>query len=223
MEENRYKSIVHGIIDHHFASYTPVDAELGFHIRPHRDLLIELHGGYAYMQKQTNLIYMPNGDFEFFYSTYQRGKIGGQANYHYRDYVRVNLNGDYYIWRSDSLILDRPNWDLALRVDGRIDKHWSLYSENRFEGSRRALAADGAVYRLKPRIDLNLGLQYEMWVGKQSASRRMHSDAQVLKPEPKPNLILFAQINDFIHRRNEIYLGYHTVGINFLIGATYRF
>ena len=52
MEENRYMLIHHGIIDHHFASYTPVDAELGFHIRPYRDLLIEIHGGYAYISSR---------------------------------------------------------------------------------------------------------------------------------------------------------------------------
>lgn len=240
MEENRYRLIHQAILDHHFASYTPVDAELGFHIRPHRNLLVELHGGYAYMLKQMNLIantdsamfaplnmklFAP-GDFNFFYATYQRGKIGGQMNYHYRDYVRVNLDGNYFIWKSDSTVLDRPNWELGLRIDGRIDQHWSLYSENRFEGSRKALVADGSIHRLKPRIDLNLGVQYEMWLnknGKITEPSRQKNVGTTLHPEPKPNLVLFAQLNDFIHHKNEIYYGYHTIGINFLIGATFRF
>jgi hypothetical protein len=49
MEENRYRLIQDGIINHHVQPYTPVDAEIGFHIRPHRDLLFEIHGGYAVM------------------------------------------------------------------------------------------------------------------------------------------------------------------------------
>lgn len=240
MEENRYRLIHDGIINHHVQPYTPVDAEIGFHIRPHRDLLFEIHGGYAVMLNQLNLIanttvtpyaplaglsFMP-GEFNYFESNYYRGKIGGQMNYHYRDYVRVNLDGNYFIWKSDSTVLDRPSWELGLRVDGRIDHHWSLYSENRFEGSRKALVADGSVHRLKPRIDLNLGVQYEMWLdkkGKFVEPRSQKSVGTTLRPDPKPNLVLFAQINDFIHHKNEIYYGYHTIGINFLIGAMFRF
>ena len=234
MEENRYRMIQDGIITHHVTAYTPVDAEVGFHIRPHRDLLFELHGGYAVMLNQLNLIanttvtpyaplagvsFMP-GEFNYFESNYYRGKIGGQINYHYRDYVRVNLDGNYFIWKSDSTVLDRPSWELGLRVDGRIDRHWTLYSENRFEGSRTALVADGTEHRLKPRVDLNLGVQYEMWLDKRGKFVEPGSQQSVgtaLRPEPKPNLVLFA------HHKNEIYYGYHTIGINFLIGAMFRF
>ena len=240
MEENRYRLIHDGIITHHVPEYTPVDAELGFHIRPHRDLLIEIHGGYAVMLNQLNLVantaaapypplagmaFMP-GEFDYFHADYRRGKIGGQVNYHYRDYVRVNLDGNYFIWKTDSTVLDRPNWELGLRIDGRIDRHWSLYSENRFEGSRKALVADGSIHSLKPRVDLNLGVQYEMWLNKSGKVVEPSSQKSVgttLRPEPKPNLVLFAQLNDFIHHKNEIYYGYHTIGINFLIGATFRF
>ena len=228
MESNRYLLIEHGIIDPQHATYAPVDAELGFHIRPHRDVLLEIHGGYAYMIKETNLI-ANAGDFDFFYANYQRGKIGGQLNYHYRDYVRVNLSGDYYIWSSDSTVLDRPNWDLALRIDGRIDKHWSLYSDNRFEGSRQALAYNESAntyttHRLAPMVELNLGVQYEMWVGGKGEKLKVKGDGgQVLRPEPQPNLILFAQLNNWLHRKNEYYYGYRSQGINFLVGATFRF
>ena len=263
MESNRYRIIHAGIASHHVTSYTPVDAEAGFHIRPHRDLLIEIHGGYALLLNQMTLIANPfattkhhasgiqlmPGEFAYTYSDYGRGKIGAQFNYHYRDYVRVNLSGDYFIWSayghekvrydfategaalkaitegSNKTVYDRPSWQLALRVDGRIDRHWSLYSDNRFEGSRLALVADGTEYRLKPRIDMNLGVQYEMWLDKKGkiTNPNAQSKAGILRPEPKPNLVLFAQLNDFIHHRNEIYYGYHTIGINFLIGATFRF
>ena len=98
METNRYRLIHAGIIDHHVAAYTPVDAELGFHIRPTREMLIELHGGYAYMLNQMVLVahkttepyaVIPavnfmQGDFGYEYANYNRGKIGGQINYHFR-------------------------------------------------------------------------------------------------------------------------------------------
>ena len=231
MEENRY-SLSHSGIVHPCAAYVPVDAELGFRIRPYRDLLIELHGGYAYMMDEDYLIATvdsvtpveklamnrPIGEFVHEHTNYQRGKVGGQLNYHYRDIVRINLNGDYYFWKGDTTVYDRPNWELALRIDGRINQHWSLYSDNKFAGKRLALATDGEHW-LAPTIDLNLGLQYEMIVGKKAKS----SEGQILRPEQKPNLALFFQLNNWLHRKNEIYYGYRSQGINFLLGATYRF
>ena len=235
MEENRYRLIHAGVTEPHYASYTPVDAELGFHIRPHRDLMIELHGGYAYMLHEdvwvatadTMSTFAPlglkltPGDFTHLHVNYQRGKVGGQINYHYQDIVRVNLHGDYYFWSGDTTVYDRAKWELGLRVDGRIDKHWSLYSDNYFAGSRLALATDGE-HLLKPIVELNLGVQYEMWVGR--AAKQLRNDkGPIISPLPQPNLVLFFQLNNWLHRKNDIYYGYNTEGINFLMGATFRF
>ena len=237
MEENSY-SMIHAGIIRPCAPYTPVDAELGFHIRPHRDVLIEIHGGYAYMMYEDFWIATANsttvfeplnkplmaGDFIHDHAdNYQRGKIGGQLNYHYQDLVRVNLHGDYYIWKGDTTVYDRPNWELGLRIDGRINKNWSLYSDNHFAGKRLALATDREHW-LAPTIDLNLGLQYDMWVGKvKNESTKGKTNNNALRPEPQPNLTLFFQLNNWLHRKNEIYYGYRSQGINFLLGATYRF
>ena len=234
MEENRY-SFIHAGIIHPCTPYTPVDAEAGFHIRPYRDLLIEIHGGYAYMMDEDYLIATadnastlapiniprPLGEFIHRHTNYRRGKVGGQINYHYRDIVRINLHGDYYFWSGDTIVYDRPNWDLTLRIDGKIDEHWSLYSDNHFKGSRLALATDGE-HTLKPTIDLDLGLAYNMWVG-QVKAEKLKVKGQTIRPEPKPNLTLFLQINNWLHRKNEIFYGYRSQGINFLVGATYRF
>ena len=239
MEENRYRLIHAGILDHHFAAYTPVDGELGLRIRPYRDLFIELHGGYAYMLNQTVLKanttaapYLPlpgvaflAGDFDYFYADYTRGKIGGQLNYHYRDIVRINLHGDCYFWNGDIKVYDRARWNLGLRVDGRIDEHWSLYSENRFEGSRIALATDGE-HTLRPIIELDLGVRYAVLGRKPQREQSQYireSGEQVLRPEPQPNLVFFFQLNNWLHRKNEFYYGYRSQGINFLTGVTFRF
>ena len=212
MEENRY-SLIHAGIIHPCGEYVPVDAEAGFRIRPYRDLYIELHGGYAYMidadywiatadsvspmEKLT--INRPIGEFVHHHTNYQRGKVGAVINYHYQDIVRINLHGDYYFWSGDTTVYDRPNWEAGLRIDGRIDPHWSLYSDNYFAGSRIALATDGE-HILKPTIQLNLGLQYE-W----------------------KTLTVFFQLNNWLHYKNDIFYGYQSEGINFLLGATYRF
>ena len=165
------------------------------------------------------------GDFDYFYTNYSRGKIGGQFNYHYRDIVRINLYGDCYFWTGDTTVYDRAKWELGLRIDGRVDEHWSLYSDNHFEGSRLALASDGE-HTLRPTVELNLGVQYAMWVGKRKADRNQlirEKGEQVLRPEPQPNLVFFFQLNNWLHRKNEFYYGYRSQGINFLLGATFRF
>lgn len=263
MNSNPFRLMSAGVISSHVASYTPVDAEIGFHIRPHRDLMIEIHGGYAHMLNQTTLIAVTDntttynssrlneaitmhaGDLSYTYSDYSRGKIGGQINYHYKDIIRINLHGDYYFWNAlkhednsydynqhcqelhDLLdnkhhtVYDRANWEMGLRIDGRIDQHWSLYSDNYFGGSRLALATDGT-HKLKPTIELDLGVQYEMWVGKQ-AKMLKEDKGTAIRPVPQPNLVLFFELNNFIHRKNDIYYGYQSQGITFLLGATYKF
>ena len=245
MEENRYRLIHQGIIEPHAASYTPVDAELGFHIRPYRDLLFEIHGGYAYMIHQdvwvanadsasiaiggVNKKMVGAGDFTYFHTNYQRGKVGGQINYHLRDILRINVNGDYYFWSGDTTVYDRPNWELAVRIDGRIDKHWSVYSDNKCVGGRKALVYNGATdtyteHMLRPILDCNLGVEYNMWVGSKGERLKVKGEKdQILRPEPKPNLTLFLQLNNWLHHKNELFYGYRSQGINFLIGATYRF
>lgn len=258
MKQNRYRLIHAGIVSHHPSSYVPIDAEAGLHIRPYRDLLIELHGGYALLFDQMTLIAntdstschalghaLQAGDFCNTFSDYGRGKVGGQINYHYQDLVRVNIHGDYYFWNTlaceackytfdspcaeilalnagtNTTVYDHAKWELGVRVDGRIDQHWSLYSDNYFAGSRLALAKDGE-HLLKPTIELDLGVQYEMWVGK-SAKAIENDKGTVVRPLPQSNLVLFFQLNNWLHRKNDIYYGYRSQGINFLAGVTFRF
>lgn len=232
IESFPYRSRKSGITSHHVASYTPVNATVGFHIKPWRDLLINIYGGYAYLVNRRTLIATAEsftggkgnherGKFVYAYSDYGRGKIGADFHYHYRDIVRISLGGNYYLWsafRHENIhadyqqffadsdgqvpqgkIYDRAAWDLSLRIDGRIDEHWSLYSDNWFEGKRLALTTLGE-RTLRPTVQLNLGCQYEQ---KQWA--------------------VFLQLNNYIHRHNDIYYGYQSEGINFLLGGSYKF
>lgn len=247
-----YREINPGITSHHVGGYTPIDAQLGFHIRPYRDLLIDIYGGYAYQKNRLSTVATVDsvalvdrtilpGTFSYLYSDYGCGKIGASFSYHYQDIINIHLWGNYYFWqafRHENLdesgyfdktgytqvkvnpegVYDRAKWDAGLRIDARIDKHWSLYSDNRFIGSRTALVsvpdADGGFERtLKPIIQLSLGCQYETTVGSKSF-RDKH---------PQPNLAVFFQLNNYIHRHNDIWYGYQSEGINFLLGVTYKF
>ncbi len=233
MESMPYRSLSNGITSHHASGYIPVDGTIGFHIKPYRDLLINIYGGYAYEINQITLIataadftgasgvFHRTGDFVYAYSDYGRGKIGADFHYHYQDIIQIHLGGNYYFWdcfRHEAIpadyrqfftdtdekipadaIFGRANWDLHLRIDGRIDEHWSLYSENFFSGKRLALTTIGTK-TLKPTVTLNLGCQYE-----------------------QDNWTTFLQLNNYIHRHNDIYYGYQSEGINFLLGGSYKF
>ena len=247
MESNRYRLIHDGITSDHVAAYTPIDAELGLHISPLSGLLIELHGGYALQKNQTTLIAttadgaatgkqystaLNAGIFSYAYSDYGCGKVGGLVDYHYRDIVHIKAWGDYFMWQSfgheapaytytnaatvldSATVYDRAKWAAGLRIDGRIDSHWSLYSDNRFVGSRLAMASDGQTHTLSPLIEIGLGCKYEMAVGKRTVKRGAREI---------PNLEVFLQLDNIIHRHNELYYGYQTQGIQFLIGAGYKF
>lgn len=212
LDANPYYDIAARVQSEHVSSYTPLDAELGFHLRPQKNLLMEIHAGYAYMLNTTAMLATidltnPNKmlmDYNKAYFDYMRFKIGAAFSYHYQDIVTIHLWGDYYAWKKGT-IYDRPAWELGLRVDGRIDRNWSLYSDNHFLGSRNALVMRGGMaedHKLKPTIDVNLGCKYE-W--------------------PELNLEFFMQLNNIICRHNDVFYGYQTIGINGLAGVTWRF
>ena len=98
-------------------------------------------------------------------------------------------------------VYDRPDWAISLRVDGRIDEHWTLYSDNHFEGTRWAITTAGEV-KLPALIDMNLGAQYEF---------------------TKLHLAVFLQLNNIICRRNHTLYGYQSYLINGLAGVSWKF
>ena len=101
LESNCYMEVVPCVTSHSVSSYVPVDAEIGFHLKPHKHLLLEAHGGYTYFMNSKSYVafldsytYSPGhtilpGTFSDFRSDYQRFKIGGQVFYHYRDIISI--------------------------------------------------------------------------------------------------------------------------------------
>lgn len=232
LQDNCYMEVIPCVTSHSVSSYTPIDAEVGFHLKPHKHLLLEMHGGYAYFMYSKSYVaftepyiyghkhYILPGTFADYLSDYQRFKIGGQLFYHYRDIISIHLSGDYFAWKLQKIaakarlediakdisltkgrVYDRPDWKIDLRIDGRIDEHWTLYSDNHFEGSRWAITTNGE-YKLPALIDMNLGAQYEF---------------------TKPHLAIFLQLNNIICRRNHVLYGYQSYLINGLAGVSWKF
>ncbi len=211
---NRYLEIEKGLSFAQPRAYTPVDAQVGFRLRPAKTLLIDLYGGYAYQKGaclMSAILASDNiavWDYQLLQQNYQNWKAGASVHYHYRDIITLNMAGNYYFWQPGTFgqidtkghIYDRPDWDAQARLDIRIDSKWRIYSENYFAGSRWALTTDGDK-QLKPIIALNIGAQFAInrWV------------------------MVYAQVNDYLNRKHDIFYGYQSQGLHFLIGAKWQF
>ncbi len=204
-------------------TYVPVDAFLGFKMRPQANLLIDVYAHYILTKYQVYFMPDANGYFNLTGGDNYRWKIGGKVNYHYKDIVNISLNGYYAIGTMltdstnmallnlvaqlpDGHILDTPTWGLNFRVDAKINSKISLYSDNYFGGGKYMLGFANAAGELqavqaKPVIDLNLGAQYNInkW------------------------LSCYLQLNNYINRKHDCFYGYQSQGINFLAGVTWSF
>ena len=221
-EQLRYNRFNLLKVTQHIAPYTPIDATIGFKLRPIKTLLMDIYGGYAWMGQYATYVEIetyPNfaTSIEYFLSQqyYQQWKVGGAVHYHYRDIVEINVNGNYYFFRgiealkpgittelTDPLQVayDRPNWDLKARVDVHIDSKWSIYSDNYFAGSRWAYTSQGDK-QIKPMIQLSVGSQYiiNRW------------------------LSVYLQLDDYLNRKDEIFYGFESQGLHFLAGVKWKF
>ncbi len=192
-------------------SYVPVDAFLGFKIRPQANLLLDVYAHYILTKYQVYFVPDTHGYFNLTGGDNYQWKIGGKANYHYKDIVNISLNGFYAIGKMIDMpeawsvpeghILDKPTWGVNFRVDAKVNSKITLYSDNYFGGGQYALDYNWTAVRLKPIIDLNLGAQYNInkW------------------------LSCYLQLNNYINRKHDIFYGYQSQGINFLAGVSWSF
>lgn len=211
-----YRYAARNVTSQHVCGYVPVDAFVGFKIRAAKTLLIDVYARYAYQKNQTvlyvdSLSTRPDGYIHYFYSDYQRWKVGAEITYHYQDIIHILASGNYYHWTPEnvdahhplldkSMTYDRPSWDAHLRIDARIDKHWSLYSDNIFEGQTNALYK-GQVMKTKAKIDLNLGARYDF----------------------NKDLGIYLQLNNILNRHHDIYYTYQSQGIHGQVGVSWKF
>ena len=223
------------------AAYIPVDAVLGFRFKPLPTLLFDIHGGYSYTENEHVLGYnLYTNKFLHFEQDMQTIKVGATFHYHYQDIFSAEIGGDYFFGPSreltdptsstEMLDLDQGDWNwmqapynkalwlVHARFDGRIDKHWALYSDNYLVGDRTALLVDDVPNeiggtniakmpdkKLKPYFDLNIGVEYTF----------------------NNRLSFFGQLNNFLAWNAELtpLLLFKTPsqGVNCLFGASWNF
>lgn len=200
---NRYLHPLIEITDTHNRTYIPVDAFLGFRIRPCEDLLLDIFAHYIYTKYDVFYHTAENGFFTLLGDDHQRLVVGGKVDYHYQDWVSIHLDGQYskYYMKSLAYAYYRPSWEVNLRVDVKVNSKWSLYSDNYFAGGRYANTFDFESRLLAPTIDLNLGVRYNInkW------------------------LSTYLQLNNYLNRKNIIFDQYESQGINFVLGIVYTF
>ena len=201
---NRFLDIPAGLLSRELRNYTPADIQLGMKIRPINTLLIDVYGGYAYTIAANHMFVGMDSisvtDYSMRQTNYQRWKIGATVHYHYRDIVELNASGNYYFWVAKQTVYDRPDWDIKARLDVHINSKWSIYSDNYFAGRRLAATSQGDM-TIRPTISLHIGGQYAInrW------------------------LVVYAQLNDYLNRKDPFFYGYESQGIHFLVGVKYKF
>lgn len=212
-EERLYNPYASSICQsNHIAPYTPIDATIGIKLRPIKTMLLDIYGGYA-LRLSDYATYADvykhldtDADFNFISTTYlvdkqsyQQWKVGGSLHYHYKDIAELNVDGSYYFYMQQ-MVYDRPDWTINARLDVHIDSKWSIYSENHFAGKRWAKTSEGD-QQMKPIVSLNLGGQYAInrW------------------------LSVYAEVNDYLNRKDEIFYGFKSQGIHFLVGVKWKF
>ena len=208
LHANRYFHQEELAIRRESKEYVPVAANVGFMVHPLRTMVIDVYGGYSLFKNAYTMFAICDSTsvmgYSYFLDDYQRGHVGASLHYHYRDMVHVKAKGNYYFWKNLTKVVDdvydRSNWDLNLRIDAKIGKKWTLYSDNHFEGKRWADTSLGNK-ELPMIIDLNLGAQYTI-------NRWLNA---------------YLQLGNYLHRNNSIYYGYPTQGCHFLAGIKYAF
>jgi len=220
-----YRYVARGVTSQHVSGYVPVDAFVGFKIRAAKTLLIDVYARYAYQKNQTSFYVdstsMYNGYIHYFYGDFQHWKVGAELTYHYQDIIHILISGNYYHWTpkyyetefidewpehhqhvktNPQTVYDRPSWDAHLRIDARIDKHWSLYSDNLFAGQSNALTQWG-IQKNKAKIELNIGARYDF----------------------NKDLGIYLQLNNLLNRHHDIYYTYQSQGIHGQVGVSWKF
>ena len=228
---NRYVSYKYD--DSHAAPYTPIDATLGFKLRPSKTLLIDIYGGYAmvfdqfinvsniseYGWKNTmppiippDSTHLTSATYELGLSNYQQWKVGGALHYHYRDIVELNVHGNYYFFRRTEPI--KPVEDTE----------------------HHPVAYDRPDWDLKARLDVHIDSKWSIYSDNYFAGSRWANTSDGNK-QIKPIISLsiggqyiinrwlsvYLQLDDYLNRKDEIFYGFRSQGIHFLAGVRWQF
>ena len=202
-------------------TYTPVDASVGFKVKPVAGLLVDAFVNYHYREQYffVNQAVFDEGapspaaePLPPFYPFVCYGslfdvrtenvgllRVGGRVSYNYHDRLSVRLSGAYNHWYMGDMdyAWHMPSWEAAAHVNARITPKLSAYVTADLSGGRHAFPA--AV--LPAQVDINLGASYAFldW------------------------LSAFVKVNNLINSKYQLWAGYEAQGFNVMAGAAFSF
>ncbi len=188
-------------------TYSPVTLNFGIKTRVIKGLIFEAGFDYAYILDQYYYVNdtLAGGTLNTFHTVYDNtNKVTAYLGLYF-NYVKgldISVKGKYNHWGVTTIEKgwQRPAWEVNFDAKYTIKEKWCVGLSYNFLGGRYALVS-GKTQRMKDVHDLNLTFSYKIldW------------------------LELFAQGKNLINIKADTYYGYSTMGINGLIGVTFRF
>lgn len=203
-------------------TYTPVSPYIGIKVKPAYNILIDAYLTYDYID---NEYFFVNKDYQYsslsstslasrnesviysnrfnaVYSKATHTQVGVRANYNLRNLINIQWKGAYNHWNVYDIptAWNKPKFESDLAADIRLSRNLNLTTNVFFESERFAkIGIDD--FRMKPKVDVNLGASYSYlnW------------------------LTIFGKVNNLTNSKYEEYYGYEVQGINFMLGAAFSF
>ena len=214
--ENRFIAPTEQVDD----TYTPVDAYVGFKVKPASGLLVDAFVNYQFRSGQYFFVNQAVYDesttqpateplpslypficYNSLFETRSYGagllRAGARVSYNYHERLSIRLSGAYNHWYTDDYAWHMPSWEAAANINARITPKLSAYVTAELSGGRHAFPA--AV--LPAQVDINLGASYAFldW------------------------LSAFLKVNNLINSKYQLWAGYEAQGFNVMAGAAFSF
>lgn len=203
-------------------TYIPVSPFIGIKVKPAYNILIDAYLKYDYIDNEYFFVnkdyqYSPlsttslasrtesviySNRFNAVYSKAAHTELGVRANYNIRNLINIQWKGAYNHWKVYDIptAWNKPKFESDLAADVRLTRNLNLTTNVFFESER--FAKIGSMdFRMKPKLDVNLGASYSYlnW------------------------LTIFGKVNNLTNSKYEEYYGYEVQGINFMVGAAFSF
>jgi len=198
-------------------TYIPVNAYLGFKVKPMHNLLVDAFIDYRFIDDQyffVNKAYKSTGltgdsatlytnRFNAIYSDASLFRFGVRMNYNYKNIVNVQLKGVYNDWKvtTERFAWMKPAIEADLSADVRVSRNLTVAANLFYEGNRYAKLGDTLIEEMQPKMDVNMSASY-------SFNRTFSA---------------FAKVNNLLNSKYEQFYGYEVQGLNFLLGGAISF
>lgn len=202
LHDNRYLNPLVHLTDT-LAAYTPLNANFGVKIKPFKDLLIRGYFGYKYTYNDYYYIPSKGGRFGIEKTNSNCFTVGGSAEYHYKNRLRIELGGKHMAWNliETEYNWDRPSWEAYFTTEINATDKLRFFVNCFFIGERIVNMGNQQPYTIKPVVDLNVGAGY-------SFTKRFSA---------------FVKLNNLTHNLQGEFYGYETQGFNSLVGVSWQF